>query len=284
MTREELFRAAIVGLEHSSTEARLDATRILEHVLSVRIADLIAHGDTSVGPAEEAKVLAFVARRQLGEPIAYLCGEVWFYGRRFLVDERVLVPRPETEELVEAALAHLRILCQQRPVKFADVGTGSGAIAATLATELPSSRGLAIDISAAALAVASENISMHGVGDRVKCQQRDLFDGIDEADQFDLVAANLPYLPSADIPTRPAPIAFEPRLALDGGDDGIDIYRRLFHGLERRLRPNAAVLLEAAPPTMPGLFALAECSFCRVEIVVKPDYSGADRFLLIRFP
>ena len=255
MTRGELFTHAIAALAGYSGEARLDAQRLIEHVLQIRAVDLFAYGSIDITPEEQARLFELLERRICGEPVAYLCEEAWFYGRRFFVDARVLVPRPETELLIDLALRHLR--SRDALAHVADIGTGSGAIAVTLALEYSNATVLAVDRSDAALAVARANAAAHDLGERIIFRQSDLLEDIVDTAPFDVIAANLPYLRSDEIPGRPDPIAFEPRIALDGGNDGIALYRRLFADLESRLSPKALVLLEAAPPTMPALAAPA---------------------------
>lgn len=268
----------------SSVEARLDAARIFEHVFGIRAAELPLREDLVLSEVGVAHVQHLITRRSLGEPVAYLCGEVGFYGRRFIVDERVLVPRPETELLVELALAHLRSKEWESPPRVADLGTGSGAIAVTLAVEPPGAVVTAIDCSPDALRVASANRDLHGAGERMLCTRSDLFTGLLPGLRFDLVAANLPYLREDELPSRPNPLGFEPRLALVGGPDGLRCYRRLLGMLPGRLEPGALVLLEAAPPTMSRLAHEANRAFPGAELRVISDYSGAERVLWLKFP
>ena len=280
----ELFAESVAALRASSEEARLDATRIFEHVLGIRAAELPLREALALPEASVARVRGLINRRSLGEPVAYLCGEAWFYGRRFIVDERVLVPRPETELLVELALAHLRSEEWESPPRLADLGTGSGAIAVTLAAEMPEALVTAIDSSPDALRVAFANRDLHGVGERLSCMRSDLFTGLLPGLRFNLVAANLPYLRDDELPPRPNPLGFEPRLALVGGPDGLHCYRRLLRMLPERLEPGALVLLEAAPPTMARLATEARRAFPRAELRVISDYGGAERVLWLKSP
>jgi len=179
-------------------------------------------------PEQISRFEDLVTRRVTGEPLPYILGEIEFYGRPFFVDDRVLVPRPETEELVEHALANAR--CRRAlgaPVRaIIDVGTGSGVLALTLAAELPESRVVGVDRSWEALQVARTNRDRHNLEHRASLVQSDLLEGIDLA--ADLIVANLPYVPSRQIDQLQVEVRREPRVALDGGDDGLTVYRRLF--------------------------------------------------------
>lgn len=216
-----------------------------------------------------------VKKRAAGVPVAYLIGTAWFYGREFLVNEHVLVPRPETEHLVEAALEHLA--AYENPTVL-DVGTGSGAIACTLAAELPRATVYAVDNDRAALEAAIENARRQAV--RVCFELRDLLPA-DDAVRFDCVIANLPYVPTADLPQRPDPVSYEPRQALDGGPDGLREYRRLLGMLPQRLSSGAILLLETAPPTIRGLEQLALATFRRRKVAIGRDHAGLDRYVAI---
>jgi release factor glutamine methyltransferase len=282
-TRAELFAQSFAVLRATSNEARLDATRIIEYVLDVGSAKLIAFGERKVSDESVERVQALVERRRQGEPIAYLCGEAWFYGRPFFVDPRVLVPRPETELLIELALHHLRTHGRPTSPQIVDIGTGSGAIAVTLAVELPQAAVLGIDVSQDALTVANSNCRRHKLEARLSFTHSDLLRNVHAGERFDLIAANLPYLRSDEVPARPDPLGFEPVLALDGGADGLDCYRKLFAELPARCNPGAVVLLEAAPPTMPLLEKLAGLAFPEAKIQVRTDFAGLARILTMYF-
>ncbi len=211
-----------------------------------------------------------------GEPAAYITGYAGFYRREFKVDERVLIPRPETEHLIEDAL---EFLGARGPARVLDVGTGSGAIACTIACEIRDAVIEATDISADALSVARENAARLGVADRCAFSLADIAPA--GAPAFDLIVANLPYIPSADVPEKPDPVGFEPRVATDGGFDGLEQYRKLLAVAPRLVRSGALVLMEAAPPTMAALRGLAESAFPGAAITVRRDYAGLDRYVRI---
>jgi release factor glutamine methyltransferase len=208
-----------------------------------------------------------------------LVGNVGFYGRTFLVDERVLVPRPESEHVVEAAIDDLRARRKTAGIAV-DVGTGSGALGITLACELPELAVYATDISTEALAVARRNAALNSVFQRCTFLAGDLLAPLVRfGERVDAVIANLPYIPAGDVPQAPNPAGFEPRLALDGGPDGLDLYRRLLAGLDRVTQPDASIFLEAAPGTIEPLGALVEQMFPRAYIEIGEDYSGLERFV-----
>jgi release factor glutamine methyltransferase len=262
-------------LRDSSASPRADALLLLAHVLKHGREWLVAHGEATPSSGEREEFRRLSAERSRGVPLAYLLGSAGFYGREVLVNENVLVPRPETEHLVDEALRFIG----DRPLRVLDVGTGSGAIACTIAVETPATvRGT--DISSAAVAIADENARRLGVAGRCRFYIGDLTEPV-RAERFDLVVANLPYVPTAEISDKPDPVAYEPREALDGGPDGLSLYRRLLDTLAPLVNPNALILLEAAPATMPGLAAIAKSTLPHSAITVGRDYAGLDRYLKI---
>lgn len=214
-----------------------------------------------------------------GIPPAYLSGSAGFFRREFIVTPDVLIPRPETELLVEDAIEFLHASGRTAVL---DVGTGSGAIACTIAAELPHAFVDATDISAEALAVARRNALELGVADRCRFVQADIV--ATEPATYDLIAANLPYIPTNDVPAKPNPVGFEPRIATDGGPDGLEQYRKLLAVAPRLLRPGGLVLLEGAPPTMAAFRELAGAAFPLAAITVVKDYARLYRYLRIAVP
>ena len=206
---------------------------------------LYAHPDSEMSHGGERRYRELIERRANGEPVAYLRGFKEFYGLRFTVDHRVLIPRPETETLVDAA----REIIAGRAVTVADVGTGSGAVAIAIAAHEPSVHVIATDISNDALVVARENTLRNGVADRVELREGDLFAPI--ADPVDLVVANLPYLRDDTLEHlvgERTSLAFEPRLAVTAGKDGLEIIWRAASDLDRVLAPHGAAFFEIDPP------------------------------------
>jgi release factor glutamine methyltransferase len=208
---------------------------------------------------------------------------VGFYGRTFLVDERVLVPRPESEHVVEAVLDDLRARRKSAGI-VVDVGTGSGALGITLACELPDLAVYATDVSTAALRVARRNAAANNVFGHCTFLAGDLLTPLEPfGERVDAVIANLPYIPAAEVPHAPNPASFEPRVALDGGADGLNCYRRLLPQLVRVAAADATVFLEAAPGTIEPLCELIEATFPRAFIEIGEDYAGLERFVSFVF-
>lgn len=211
----------------------------MAHALGIPKEALYAHPEVTLSTAEALGVSALVLRRAAGEPVAYLRGSKEFHGHELAVDPRVLIPRPETETLVDAALAFVR---RSGARTAADVGSGSGAIAIALALGAPSLRVIALDASPGALEVARLNIARHGVADRIEVREGDLLAPLDAP--VDLVVANLPYLRD---PERLASLAFEPAIALYAGADGLSLVRRAIADLPRVLAPRGAAFFEIDP-------------------------------------
>ena len=252
-----------------------EAALLLATLLGWSEARLRARTDEAAPFEIAAAFRAWLARREKGEPVAYLFGRRELYGREFAVDSRVLVPRPETEHLIEIALG---LALPERPL-IADVGTGSGAIAITLAAELPSSRVIATDLSMGALDVARGNARRLGVAHRLLFLHTDLSAGIDLG-RVDLMVSNPPYVaPEAAAEMSPEVVDFEPHLALFAAEGGRAAIRRLLE-LARGLRPGTPVVLEIGFDQ--GGYVLAEAGrqgFARAEI--RPDYAGLPRNALL---
>jgi len=265
----------MVLLRDSSASPRADALLLLGHALNREREWIVAHGDATPSREEVQAFERLSTRRSEGVPVAYLLGSAAFYGREFLVNQSVLVPRPETEHLIDEALRFIG----SQPLRVLDVGTGSGAIACTIAAETLASVH-ATDISPAAVAIADENGRRLGVADRCRFYVGDLTEPV-KNERYDVVIANLPYVPTAQIPRKPDAVTYEPREALDGGPDGLAVYRRLLVTLAPLLNPKALILLEAAPPTMLGLSAIVRSALPRSAIAVCQDYAGLDRYLRI---
>lgn len=265
-----------------SESARVDASRLLEAVLDRSAAWLLAHDEEQLDASPAAHLECAVDRRARGEPLAYILGSWGFYGRRFAVTPDVLVPRPETEQLAQRAIGFLRTLGESQAV-FWDVGTGSGILAVTLACELPSVRGIASDTSAAALAVAEANAAEHGVAERLSFVNADLAGAaVAVRAPFACIVANLPYVPTAELAAAPDPTSFEPRQALDGGSDGLGVYKRLLAAARELLAARAAIFLEAGPSTAAYLAALASEVFGpAAQIDIHADYAAHARVVSI---
>jgi len=285
----ELLTSGTARLRASGSEsARLDAELLLGWAVGAERTALIAHPDAPVGADAAAAYEGAVARREAGEPVAYIRGLKEFYGLAFSVDARALIPRPETELLVAQAEREVawRLLSAPRPpgtpkLRVVDVGTGSGAVAVALAVVLrqrrmlPEISILAADVSADALSLARENAVGHAVAEEIAFAEADLLPA--GGPPIDLVLANLPYIPSGDIDGLPVAASFEPRLALDGGPDGLDVIRRLLAALPAALATEGTALLEIGfdqGPAVEALVAgLGEGWACRIQ----DDLSGKPR-------
>lgn len=261
--------------EASDLEAR-EASLLLAHVLGLSEAQLLARDREPVPESRRRQFDSLLARRLHGEPIAYLTGEREFYGRAFTVDPRVLIPRPETELLVDEALR----LDLDPAARILDVGTGSGCLAVTLACERPAARVLACDVSAGALAVTRHNAARHAVASQVHLVRSDLTAGIDLS-PVDLVVSNPPYVALDDAAELPIDVRdFEPASALFAGPDGLAVLARLLDDL-RALRPGTPVLLEIGAGQTEATRELATARSFHVERV-RPDYAGIPRVVILR--
>ncbi len=277
-----LLRDAYTRLAQTSATGRLDAELMLAHLLGWPRARLLAERDHPVPDAVSATFAGLVVRRINGEPVAYLVGHKEFYGLDFGVDRRVLVPRPETERLVELALAAARRIAARRggPLHIADIGTGSGAIAVALAIHLPNALVDAVDISPEALEVARANLARHGLAGRVRLLLGDLLGPLDAP--VDMIVSNPPYTILAEV--EPNVYAHEPHLALEGGPDGADLYRRLCAEAPAKLQPGGTLLCEIGAWQGELVAALARAAFPAAEVQLFQDIAGRDRVLRVITP
>lgn len=248
------------------TTARRDAELLLLHLLGRDRAWLLAHADDLLPDAYAAPYAQRLARRARQEPVQYIVGEQEFWGLKLRVTADVLIPRPETEHLVEAALARLP---KGQPAKIADIGTGSGAIALALATERPEAQITALDQSPAALSVARENAQRHGVAGQIRFLTSDLLAAV-SGERFTMIASNPPYIPSGE--QLEAQVRdYEPHCALFAGEDGLAIYRRLIPEAWAALEPGGWLLLEIGHGQRDAVAAL-------LSGWSGSDWSGSDWF------
>lgn len=225
-------------LDESPT-ARRDAELLLMHVVGRDRAFLLTHPEAQLNSAQSEIYKGWLARRARHEPVQYITGEQEFFGLKFRVNPDVLIPRPETEHLVEAVLARVE---RDTPLRIADVGTGSGAIAVALAHALPQAQVTALDISPAALAVARSNAEIHCVSDRIRLLKSDLLEAV-TGERFDMIVSNPPYVAEDEV-LEPQVREYEPASALFAGAEGLDIYRRLIPEAQRAVKPGGWLLLE----------------------------------------
>ena len=251
---------------------RLNAEHLLAHALGLKRMELYLQFDRPLTEAERAPLRDLVKRRGTREPLQHVLGTAEFHGRTFTCDKRALVPRPETEQLVELALG----MTKDKPAAtLLDIGTGSGVIALTLALELPSAILHATDLSPDALALAAENTARHALTDRIVFHQADLLPPGDV--RFDLIIANLPYIPAEDIASLSPEVRHDPSSALDGGADGLDLIRRLIETAPGRHPPRGGRLREIGVGQADAVNALLSARKFR-DISVRPDYQNIPRF------
>jgi len=260
-------------------DARLEAEVMVMNVMRMARQNIFAEQEAEVSAQQQADLDSFMERRFSREPLAYILGQREFYGISVVVTPAVLIPRPETEGLVEHALFMALMGMETTELIIADVGTGSGAIAINLAIHLPAAKIFAVDVSDAVLDVASYDIRAHGVADRVSLGIGDLLEAVPEP--VDLIVANLPYIPTARIPTLQPDVQKEPQLALDGGEDGLDLVRRLLIQAEDKLKDHGIILLELDPDQVPVVQKLALEHFPDGSTSVEQDLAHMDRVLAI---
>ncbi len=227
-------------------DAGRDAACLLRHALGISQATMLADPARVLTPDQQVAYEAMVLRRAANEPIQYIIGEQEFYGLALRVTPAVLIPRPETEQLVEAVLGQVKRAGLNSTMRILDVGTGSGAIAIALAYHLPSAQIAAVDLSSAALEVAAANAARHGLAERIRFLESDLLDALSDGEtSWDVIVSNPPYVPTADRESlHPQVRDHEPAAALFAGADGLDIYRRLIPQARAALRPNGLLALE----------------------------------------
>jgi release factor glutamine methyltransferase len=288
-TVETLLRDAVDRFRSAGSDTpRLDAEVLLANVLGIDRTGIAAHPEAPVGDSAAARYSEAVVRRESGEPVAYVRGVREFMGLAFATDQRALIPRPETEQLVEIAELEIarRLTSAPRPegapaLRVIDVGTGSGAIAVSLAVRLRMRRMLdevdilAVDDLEDALDLARENAVGHAVGDRLRFAVADLVPLIEAP--FDLVLANLPYVATAALADLPVPVSFEPRHALDGGPDGLAVIGRLVADLPEVLAQRGVALFEIGADQAAGMQALADALPGRWSCTIEADLAGLPR-------
>ena len=271
--------------EASATIARRDAETLLAHILFRDRAWLIAHADTDLSTTILNTLRALTARRASKEPLQYLTGVQEFYGLPLLVTRDTLIPRPETEQLVEAVLQWIAARPHLAAPRILDVGTGTGAIAIALATHLPAAAVTATDLSPAALSIAEHNAGRLHLGDRIHFLQSDVLDAphFKTAAPFDVIVSNPPYVSIYEAATmQPEVMDYEPHLALFAGPTGLDIYRRLLPAAHAALRPGGLLALEFGYGQTDALTALftSHSLLPWENLSIHDDYAGIPRIAL----
>lgn len=273
---EDFFPELVERLSEVSQTPRLDAQVLLAHAMQKTRTWVLAHPEAMLSDLETASVTGALARLTEGEPLPYVLGEWEFFGLRFQINPAVLIPRPETELLVEKGLAWLHKHPGQHLA--ADVGTGSGCIAIALAKNHPGLRVIASDISPTALDVTLANIKGHNLHTRIECVQSDLIPPTTH--RFSLICANLPYIPAKTL-KRLKVLRWEPELALRGGPDGLDLIRRLITQAPRSMGADSLLLLEIEARQGERVFQLVSDTFPNAKIELSPDLAGHDRLVTV---
>lgn len=274
--RQALAYARETLAQNNIDNAALEGEILLRHALGLSRVQLYSTIERDVSTADKKALEKLLERRRYGEPSAYITGHREFYGLDFRVDRNVLIPRPETELLVEKAI----YLIQDHAIyRIADIGTGCGAIAISLAVNLPGVTVYATDLSVPALEVARFNCRQHGMTDRIVLLEGDMLEPLPEP--VDLIIANLPYVRESDLP-RSGPLSFEPALALHGGEDGLDKIRVLCRQAGKKLRSQGFFLLEIGQGQAEAAAALLKGAFPSGRIEIEYDLAGIERIVSLR--
>lgn len=260
---------------HGSESPRLDAEILLAHARGCPRIQLYTNYDEPLTDTQRATMRDLVKRRAAAEPVAYLVGHREFFGLEFQVAKDVLIPRPDTETLIVEAI---ELLKPQVAPRVLDIGSGSGCIVISLAVNCPNAEVTAIDLSEAALGIARQNADKHEVASRIRFLQGDLFAPLTTGEQFDLIASNPPYIASAEIETLAADVRLhEPRLALDGGPDGLDVIRRLVADASQHLAPQGKLLIEISDEQADAVTQLLAANGHYDDIAVLKDLAKQPR-------
>jgi len=281
MTVLEVLQATTAFFKKRNIEnPRLNAEHLLAHVLGRKRIELYLEFERELTETELEGLRDLVRRRSGGQPLQHLLGTVEFFGLTFLCDKRAMVPRPETEELVEFLKSEIQSASGGPTSEIVDVGTGSGVIALSLAVEFPEARILAVDVSDDALALAQENAARLNLSDRVQFLKSRLLENVEGI--FDLIVANLPYISTQDRHTLSREVLHDPEIALFAGARGDELVRELIDQAPSRLRPAGTLALEIGLGQSETLLsALAEKNYR--DICSKNDYNGVTRFLFARY-
>lgn len=273
MVIRDLISSGAKELSGVTSTALLDCELLLGFILGEKKEYLLAHGEEEISPEDEKLFWSYVARAKSGEPIAYIIGEKEFFGLDFFVDSRVLIPRPETEFLVEKVLEFVPVR------KIIDVGTGSGCIGVAIARNLPESEVQMVDISEEALEVARLNVARHEVEDRIQLYQSDLLEAAD--DYYDVIVANLPYI--GELKHRfvaENTEKFEPSVALFGGEDGLGLYKKMFQQIRDRNIGFKLLVGEFGFDQSPDLEKLLN-NYFEQKWKIFDDLAGIPRFFIV---
>ena len=272
--REAITQAASLLENAQIPDPRTDAEIILSHVTGLNRLNMLMMGTTELTTEQEQRFSSLLLSRTKREPLQYLLGEQFFYGLRFQVDSRVLIPRQETEELCEWGIHHLRSL-KKEALSALDLCTGSGAIAVTLKHECPQASVTASDLSHDALCLAKQNAQLNGA--EIHFLQGDLWEPL-KGRTFNLILSNPPYIPTADCDTLQEEVMREPRMALDGGMDGLDFYRRIANEAVAHLNPGGLIAVELGIGEAEDVAKLFENAGL-TDVVIRKDLYGVARMV-----
>jgi release factor glutamine methyltransferase len=276
-----LSKSAAWLRDKGCTSPRLDAELLLAEVLGMSRVDLYVKFDQPLIPSEIDNYREFIRRRAEGEPVAYILGRAYFHNLEIKVNGSVLIPRPETEHLVEAAIEFLMEGDWPSPPEVLDLCTGSGAIAIAIVKGFPEADITASDASGEALTLAAENATLTGVTPRIRFIQSDLFEDIDPVATYDLIVANPPYISAEEWEALPRDVReFEPREALYGGTDGLDFYRLLAEQAPQQLKPYGGLVLETGSTQAAAVSEMLEATGHFKTVGVFQDYAGLDRVVV----
>lgn len=275
MIRDLISEAERFLGEQNIPAPRLEADVLLAHALQTDRIELYKNPDRKIGGAESEVFHMLLEQRTSGVPTAYLRGKKEFFSRMFQVGPGVLIPRAETEFIVEEGLRQLGA----SPPHILDIGTGSGAILITLLLERCDATGLGTDKSPAALDFAVKNSELLGVKNRIRCAKGNFFEPVEKDEKFDLIVSNPPYIPSDKIPEE---LRFEPKEAFDGGPDGLRDYREIIAGAFKFLKPNGHLVLEIGIDNRPGLDQILSAYPQYEKPIYKKDLAGIDRVIILK--
>tara|TARA_B110000014_G_C20068662_1_gene557104 strand:- start:413 stop:1261 length:849 start_codon:yes stop_codon:yes gene_type:complete len=276
--KETLNVASEELMKIGSLDARLEAEVLLRHVLKIDRATMFRDLDEDVSIEDSGNIASLVKRRTQREPLAYITGAKEFYGLPFVVSEDVLIPRQETELLVDTAIGQAKSL-DKSEISIVDVGTGSGAIAVSLALNIPTSSVIAVDISESALTIADDNRRAHGLYSRVKLRRGSLLEPIVE--KIDILVSNPPYIRSDKLTSLQEEVLQEPMVALDGGHDGLELIKKLlFQAVDKMSNPSV-ILFEIDSDQAPEAVKLAQQFFPSAITTVLKDLSNNERAVLL---
>lgn len=273
--QQAAVRLRAAGIDAAEAEAEI----ILCHLLLTERLQMYLEGANKITPEILAKFEAIVTKRETRYPLQFILGEQYFYGRRFFVNESVMIPTPETELLCENAVRYLNLIDTDAPAVL-DVGTGAGVIAVTVALEAPQVRMTALDISADALEVARKNASDLGASD-ITFRESDLFSALDAGERFDLVLSNPPYIADGEYDGLPPEVKADPRIALTSGERGLDIIKRLIAEAPKHLKPGGKFMFEIGYDQAEWIAEIVEADERYRSHVLQKDLNDIDRLFIL---